>query len=611
MFVAEKEGEYEPNRVRQKEKPTTNATQSEGATGADGANGIEQSTEGDDEPEYEEDIISEEGAIWPIQAGKIVDWPCFFALMDHIYRTINPPFHTAILLIAEPSWTPKEHEKITQFFFEKYKMPAFGLMDSASATLYAYGLHTATIVDVGYTKADVTAISEFLIHDTGRASSVPGCGGESMTEHLLQLLKNKNFTRDMCEQLKKSPICEVLPPDVDLPTANPSDQDHPSNPAAAASTGLDASGHSQTVSNGAVGEIPRGPGPGTEVGTEAKEGEDNDGVLDIASIVTGGNMTEFLERKEREKAEKAAAKKKGADAAAAAAKPVRLPNSKRLKNTFSYEDYALHDALKGMKVNAQAMADMQTAMDNGASKPAQGATDGDSTMTDGVNTHDHAPQTGAIRREIEVGLERFQAASGGVLDRLADVIYRTISSVEEVNKRSELWDSLIVVGNGSKVRGFKEALLATIQNKYIISPSSATIFTSELPSNLSTPIATGSNTPQPQGLPPHVGSGVNPLLYAATTAQNPALNPMGAGMPSHLSHSMHSSHAQSPTSMKLAKIPDYFPEWKDVGYEEAVFLGAQVAAKVLFITDQGLSKGYMTRTDYNEQGPQGIHDCTL
>lgn len=564
--------------------------------------------DGDNEPEYEEDLVSEEGAVWPIRDGRVVDWTCFFALMDHIYRTINPPFHTAILLIAEPSWTPKEHEKITQFFFEKYKMPAFGLMDSASATLYAYGIHTATIVDVGYTKADVTAISEFLIHDTGRALSVPKCGGDAMTERLMDLLKAKKFTRDMAEQLKKSPICEILPPDVPLPSADAPEKVATANPAAAASTGLD--GESHNPNEAALGEIPRGPGPGTEVGTESKLGEDNEGVLDIASIVTGGNMTEFLERKEREKQERAAAKKKGADAAAAlAAKPMRLPNAKRMKNTFSYEDYALHDALKSMNASGQSMADMQAAMDTGPQKVPGGA-DGEGQVPAAASSQDGS-HSGAITREIEVGLERFEAASGGVLERLADVIYRTISSVEEVNKRSELWDSLIVVGNGSKVRGFKEALLATIQAKYLISPSSATIFTSELPSTLSTPIATGSNTPQPGGMMPHASSGVNPLLYAATTAQVPQMGLPGGGLPGHVSHSMHSSHAQTPTSMKLAKIPDYFPEWKDVGYEEAVFLGAQVAAKVLFITDQGLSKGYMTRTDYNEQGPQGIHDCTL
>ncbi|GAB7352549.1 hypothetical protein MBLNU459_g2937t2 [Dothideomycetes sp. NU459] len=621
MFSAEKDGEFEPNKVRRKDKSGTNGHAAQENSTADTS---QQAANGEEDPVYEEDIVSEEGAVWPIRDGKIVDWPCFFALMDHVYRTINPPFHTAILLIAEPIWTPKEHEKITQFFFEKYKMPALGLMDSASATAYAYGLHTATVVDVGYTKADVTAISEFLIHDTGRALAVPDCGGEAMTQRLLQLLKGKKFSREMCEQLKKSPICEILPPDVDMPSATAPEKEPPSNPAAAASTGADGSGPGQRNNPASLGEAPLGPGPGTEVGSDTKDGEDNEGVLDIASIVTGGNMTEFLEKKEKEKAERAAAKKKGADAtAAAAAKPVRLPNSKRAKSSFVYQDYALHNALKDLNVNGKRMAEMQAAMDSGPAKrqktPEPGSGEVEQAVVDAALEQELPAQSGAITREIEVGVERFQAATNGVLDRLADVIFRTISSVEEIHRRSELWDSLIIVGNGSKVRGFKEALLATLQSKYQISPSSATIFTSELPSNLSTPMATGANTPQPQ-LQPHMGSSVNPLLYAATTASAPQLNPMNSsmpgmagmpGMPGQMSHHTHSSHGQTPTSMKLARIPEYFPEWKDVGYEEAAFLGAQVAAKVVFMADQGLSKGYMTRTDYNEQGPQGIHDCSM
>jgi len=161
--------------------------------------------------------------------------------------------------------------------------------------------------------------------------------------------------------------------------------------------------------------------------------------------------------------------------------------------------------------------------------------------------------------------------------------------------------------------GFKEALLATIQTKYLISPSSATIFTSEIPSNISTPTGTGANTPQPQ-LGPHGGppSHVNPLLYAATTAQTQHLMPHGGNalMPG-MSHNTHSSHGQTPTSVKLAKPPEYFPEWKDVGFDESAFLGAQVAAKVIFVVDQGQNKGYMTRPDYNEQGPSAIHDYSL
>lgn len=66
--------------------------------------------------------------------------------------------------------------------------------------------------------------------------------------------------------------------------------------------------------------------------------------------------------------------------------------------------------------------------------------------------------------------------------------------------------------------------------------------------------------------------------------------------------------------MKIVKAPEYFPEWKDpsvAGMEEASFLGAQVAAKVVFIVDQGVSKGFLTRSEYNELGPEGIHGCAL
>jgi actin-related protein 9 len=78
-----------------------------------------------------------------------------------------------------------------------------------------------------------------------------------------------------------------------------------------------------------------------------------------------------------------------------------------------------------------------------------------------------------------------------------------------------------------------------------------------------------------------------------------------------MSQNAHSSHGQTPTNIKVVKPPEYFPEWKDVGFDESAFLGAQVAAKVIFVVDQGQSKGYMTRPDYNDQGPQGIHDYSL
>lgn len=450
MFSAEKDGEWEPYKVRRRQdKPAqpSNGLQDGAPEGEDVKKTIADAD--DDEIVYEEDRVSEEGAVWPIQEGRIVNWPCFFALITHVYNSLNPPFHTPILLIAQPVWTPKEHEKLTQFFFEKFKTPAFGLMDAALATSWAYGIHTSTIVDVGKDKVDITAVSEFIPHTQGRVMSLSGCGGEALTQGLLAKLKSRNWPREMCEQLKKSPICEILPPDIPLPgTQESNEQDTVTNPAAAASTGAPGSGPAAAST---IGNAPRGPGADTEVGDDAIA-EEAEGVLDVASIVTGGKMNEYLAKKEKEKQDKVAAKKGGATgtSAAAQAKPVRLPNSKREKATFLYEDHALLDGLKSMNLGREEMAEAQARLDEG---PQNGEPTSAVEANGNTDSALGASRAGPIRREVEVGTERFMAASNGVLERVADAVHRTISLVDEVNKRSELWDSLIVCGNGSRVRG--------------------------------------------------------------------------------------------------------------------------------------------------------------
>lgn len=188
--------------------------------------------------------------------------------------------------------------------------------------------------------------------------------------------------------------------------------------------------------------------------------------------------------------------------------------------------------------------------------------------------------------------------------------------------------------------GFTQALLAVITQKFILSPS-GTIFTSEIPSNFTTPLPTGANTPAPAGQPGPMyhpaAPGVNPLLVAATH-NNPGMPGTPSMDPSMLSHYRSTGHSQTPTSVKTLKLPEYFPDFKDQGnsnapgassgsaggnpgapgtsqgghgMEEAVFLGAQMAAKVFFVVDQGLSKGYMSRVEYNESGPSAIHEYIL
>ena len=177
------------------------------------------------------------------------------------------------------------------------------------------------------------------------------------------------------------------------------------------------------------------------------------------------------------------------------------------------------------------------------------------------------------------------------------------------------------------------------------------MFTSEIPSSFSTPLPTGgTNTPTPAqpGYNHHPGGhGVNPLLVAATHANNagmPNAPPGTPGMdPSGGLHYRSTGHSQTPTSVKILRPPEYFSEWKEHGssnapgasqagnnpdgpagapgapgsssaghgLEEAVFLGAQVAAKVHFVIDQGVSKGFMSRVEYNEGGPSAIHEFAV
>jgi actin-related protein 9 len=429
MFLAEKDGEWEPYKVR--EKPLVAKPKPVVEENGEAPEGAQETTveaePQEPEIEYYEDFQSEEDAVWPLVEGRIANWSCFFALLSYIHKRLSPHLHSPILLVAQPCWTTKDYEKLTQFFFEKFKPPGFIIVDSALTSLWAYNVVNACVVDVGYEKADVSAIVDFAINIPGRGIAVPHTGGEAFTQKLFKLLKSKGFNRDMGEQLKLSNICEILPLGVPLPGSSAEPDEEITNPAAAASTGAVGSGPGQRHTAGALGEMPLGPGPGTEVGDDSKDDIEQDGVLDVASIITAGNkkMEEFLARKEKEKQEKGA--KKSRDAAQALPKNTKLRNADRERATFTYEEVTYLDADT-----------------NRASNGANGISNGEGG---------DRPR-GLVKKEVMVGIERFQAADGGTIERIADAIHLAISSVDDVSKRSEVWDNLIVVGNGAKIKGW-------------------------------------------------------------------------------------------------------------------------------------------------------------
>lgn len=469
MFPAEKKGEWEPLKVREKKIFRQSADhETNNANGEDvvmkdvndhGDNKESKLDDLEEETLYEEDPTSEEGSVYPLQSGRVSNWSCFFALLTHVYNTLSPPFHTPILVISQPAWTAQDHEKLTQFFFEKFKTPAFCLMDSALAVCYAFATSTATVVDVGHGKCDVSAVSDFVVNDLGRASVLTGCGGEGLTRRLFDLLSSQGFTMEMCEQLKRSSICEVLPPGTDFPEEN--DSDEPViNPASAASADANGMGEGQRGSISAQGGLGLAANiPEDDPDRDPKEAED-EGVLDVASIVASGKTSEWVAKREKEKAEKAAARKAAADAALAP-KVIKLPNSKRVKATLHYNE---RRPLEDLNINGKRIIAVEDGQENGVPKRQKTPEMTNENTAEPENESPAARKEvrrrnrdtiAFVRRDIEVGVERFQAADGGILDQIADSIHRCILSVPEISKRSELWDSLIVIGNGSRIKGAK------------------------------------------------------------------------------------------------------------------------------------------------------------
>lgn len=548
----------------------------------------------------------------------------FLAFLDHVHSMLTTTYHnTPIVLMASPQWTRPDCEAIARYIFEKTKTPALCLLHSGVATQYGLRWPSLTVVDIGFEKVDVTCIYENRVVSQRDVRDIVGdgaiSGGNVFTKRLFELLKAKEegFTQEMAEQLKKSHICEVLSYAPDRPELMelPTDSVQPEAPGTSLPPAAVASGTT-------VGDAP--------AVIDADDGDEstaaNDGVLNIADIVTSGQTKEFLAKKEKEKAEKAKAGKKGKAADAAdISRAMRLPNSKRLKSVFHYEEIIQEEpsapppkangATNGGEQKDEAVSGVTSegsdpvapppAESEKTREPEQSSTDPfkvdnflappEITSAPAISSE---PQSKRVRRDIEIGLERFTFADRAEIDRIATAIYEAIQDIHEMYMRPACWENIVFVGNGSRIRGLKENIVQTLTARHLISPSSATIFTSELPSNTATPSGTGSQTPTGSfSGPPHTmtgpSSGVNPLLQAATTAslqqaqqqqQHPGMMTPGAapGSQSGEPVASHHFHSQTPTSIKMAGTPTYLAEWTKHGFEEAMFLGSLVAARLAF-----------------------------
>lgn len=98
---------------------------------------------------------------YPIEHGSVRDWTD----MEHIYRHIfeelkvNPREHP--VLLTEPPLNPiQNRKKLAELMFEQFSVPSLHFQSTSVLSLYARGMTTGVVLDVGDGVSSASAIYE-------------------------------------------------------------------------------------------------------------------------------------------------------------------------------------------------------------------------------------------------------------------------------------------------------------------------------------------------------------------------------------------------------------------------------------------------------------------
>ncbi|RLV83234.1 Actin-like protein ARP9 [Meyerozyma sp. JA9] len=183
------------------------------------------------------------------------------------------------------------------------------------------------------------------------------------------------------------------------------------------------------------------------------------------------------------------------------------------------------------------------------------------------------------KEKIYVGKERFQGCKN-FINTIAHAIYTSLLSIPDLEKRQQCYDNLIFVGSTFKIPGLKHALLMKLTADYLVRPANDV-----------------SNKEKSKN--------VNSAILAYQQAEE--VNDSNEGF----------NVVQVPGSIKLAKHPEYFPEWKlpkesGGSWEDVYFLGAEIYAKQIFGGNSNHGGEIFVDSEmYKYKGPQAIWDSAL
>ncbi|CCF59939.1 hypothetical protein KAFR_0I01580 [Kazachstania africana CBS 2517] len=175
------------------------------------------------------------------------------------------------------------------------------------------------------------------------------------------------------------------------------------------------------------------------------------------------------------------------------------------------------------------------------------------------------------KQNISVGKERFQGCHD-LISKISKRVGLILNQVDDINRVKQIWENIVILGGTSSINGFKEGLLAQLLKDHLVTEPEEERAKREQEAFDALPASKRKNK------------------VASTYVQNV-------------------EYTQIPSIIRLAKYPEYFPEWKKQGYAEIAFLGAQVVSKQIFTHSRDAF--YITREKYNEFGPSCLWNVEL
>ncbi|SCU86253.1 LAMI_0D01112g1_1 [Lachancea mirantina] len=173
-------------------------------------------------------------------------------------------------------------------------------------------------------------------------------------------------------------------------------------------------------------------------------------------------------------------------------------------------------------------------------------------------------------QQVVIGKQRFQGCDV-LIGKISTAVGLAASQIDDFHKLRAMWENVMIVGGTSSIPGFKEALLHRLCVDHLV------------------------QEPQEE------------KQKREQELMSQAANKRKTKFSSSFVNAI--DYVQIPSVIKIAKYPEYFPEWKRHGFSEVPFLGAQIVTKQVF--GHSNESFYVTRDKYEKKGPSAIWDVTF